>query len=247
MDRRYGGTVMERARPTAWERVAWRPGPISSALFLALVSTPFAALSIQAVSTGTVNSPRQPVDALDAAGMALMTVLVAGLVAGALGGAIARYWPVAGLVVAVFVAWPVAIAMLPSAAAVIGIEYKGAWICIDGCFPWIRDDSLTSGIGAYLSSFFLEAFGPVEVGVLLLLAGFGCSRLRLPLVASGFGLAGFVAVNWWTIAPAGFGSWPYGVPAAAALVVGAAVWILPMWPWRRSASVRRATSAVEVP
>jgi hypothetical protein len=56
-----------------------------------------------------------------------------------------------------------------------------------------------------------------------------------------------VAVNWWTIAPAGFGSWPYGVAAAAALVVGAAVWILPMWPWRRSTAAGRATSAVEVP
>src|SRR4029079_436505 len=111
--------VMERARPTAWDRVMWRPGPIAISLFLALVSTPLAALSIWAVSTGTVSSPRQPVDYLDAILMGLVAVLVAGLVAGALGGWIARYWPVAGLVVAVFVAWPVAIAMLPFAAAVI--------------------------------------------------------------------------------------------------------------------------------
>jgi hypothetical protein len=247
MDRRYGGRVMEGARPTARERVMWRPGPIAVALFLALVSTPLAALSIWAVSTGTVNSPRQPVDYLDAVLMALVAVLVAGLVAGALGGAIARHWPVAGLVVAVFVAWPVAIALLPLTAAVLGFEYGGVWICIDGCFPWIRDDTLTSGIGAYLSSFFLEAFGPLEVGVLLLGIGFVFSLRGHRVVAAGLGLAGFVAVNWWTIAPAGFGSWPYGVAAAAALVSGAAVWILPMWPWRRSTSAGRATSAVEVP
>jgi hypothetical protein len=247
MDRDYGGRVSEGVRSMARDRVTWRPGPIASAVFLALVSTPFAALSIQAVSTGAVNSPREPVEYLDAAGMALVAVLVAGVVAGALGGAISRHWPVAGLVVAVFVAWPVAIAMLPFTAALLGIEYGGVWICIDGCFPWIRDDSLTSGIGAYLSSFFLEAFGPVEVGALLLLAGFGFSRYRLPVVASGFGLAGFVAVNWWTIAPAGFGSWPYGVAAAATLVVGASVWILPMWPWRRSASGDHATGTVVVP
>jgi len=225
----------------------WRPGPIAVALFLALVSTPFAALSIWAVSTGTVNSPRQPVDYLGAAGMALMAVLAAGLIAGALGGWIARYWPVAGLVVAVFVAWPVAIAMLPFAAAVIGIEYSGVEICIDACSHLIRGDSLTSGIGAYLASFFLEFFGPVEVGVLLLGIGYGFSLRGHRVAAAGLGLAGFVAVNWWTIAPAGFGSWPYGVPAAAALVVGAAVWILPMWPWRRAASVGRATSASAVP
>ena len=67
--------------------------------------------------------------------MALVAVLVAGLVAGALGGAIARYWPVAGLVIAVFVAWPVAIAMLPFAAAVPGSRTQAVWICIDSLFP----------------------------------------------------------------------------------------------------------------
>jgi hypothetical protein len=239
--------VMERSRSTAWDRLTWRPGPIAVALLLALVSTPLAALSIWAASTGTVNSPRQPVDYLDAVLMGLVAVLVAGLVAGALGGAIARHRPVAGLVVAVFVAWPVAIAMLPFAAALYGIEYGGVWICFDACSPGIRGDSLSSGIGTYLFSFVIGVLGPVEVGVLLLGIGFGFSLRGHPVVASALGLAGFVAFNWWTIGPAGFGSWPYGIPAAAALVVGAAAWIQPMWPWRRSASVGRATGAAGVP
>src|SRR4029078_10079549 len=107
MDRRYGGRMSEGVRSMARDRVTWRPGPIATAVFLALASTPVAALSIQAVSTGTVNSHREPSGYLDAFGMALVAVLVAGVVAAALGGAIARHWPVAGLVVAVFVAWPV--------------------------------------------------------------------------------------------------------------------------------------------
>jgi hypothetical protein len=167
--------------------VTWRPGPITVALFLALVSTPFAALSIRAVSTGTVNSPREPVEYLAAAGMALVAVLVAGLVAGALGGAIARYWPVAGLVTAVFVAWPVAIATLPFAAAVLGVTYEAVWICVDSCFPTIRDSELSSGIGAYLLSQFLEAFGPIEVAVLLWSSGTGSRGVGSPENGPGLG------------------------------------------------------------
>jgi len=229
MDRRYGGRMSEGVRSMARDRVTWRPGPIATAVFLALASTPVAALSIQAVSTGTVNSHREPVGYLDAVGMALVAVLVAGVVAAALGGAIARHWPVAGLVVAVFVAWPVGIAMLPFAAAVRGIEYGGVWICIDSCSPWIRSSELSSGIGTYLVSQFVEAFGPIEVGILLVGIGYGFARHRHRIVAAGLGLAGFVAFNWWTIVPAGFGSWPYGVPAAGALIIGAAVWVIPLW------------------
>jgi len=233
MDRRYGGRVSEDVRSMARDRLTWRPGPIAIAVFLALVSTPFAGLSIQAVSTGTVNSPREPVGYLDAVGMALVAVLVSGLVAGALGGAIGRHWPIAGLVVAVFLAWPVAIATLPFAAAVLGIRYEAVWLCIDGCFPTIRDSELSSGIGAYLLSQFVEAFGPIEVGILLVGMGYGFARHRYRIVAAGLGLAGFVAFNWWTIVPAGFGRWPYGVPAAGALVVGAIVWVVPLWAGQR--------------
>src|SRR4029079_740167 len=158
---------------------------------------------------------------LDAILMGLVAVLVAGLVAGALGGWIARYWPVAGLVVAGFVSGRRAIAMLPFAAAVIGIEYSGVEICIDACSHLIRDDVLESGIGAYLSSFFLEFFGPVEVGAVLLGIGYGFSLRGHRVVAAGLGLAGFVAVNWWTIAPAGFGSVHYAGPAGPRRVVRA--------------------------
>src|SRR6476646_6836232 len=129
MDRRYGGRVSEGVRSMARDRVTWRPGPIASAVFLALVSTPFAALSIRAASTGTVNSPREPVDYLDAAGMAIVAILVA------------------GLVVADNVAGPVAIAMLPCAAAAPATRYEAVWLCIDSCFPSVRDSDLSSGIG----------------------------------------------------------------------------------------------------
>ena len=57
--------MSEGVRSMARDRVTWRPGPIATAVFLALASTPVAALSIQAVSTGTVNSHREPVGYLD--------------------------------------------------------------------------------------------------------------------------------------------------------------------------------------
>lgn len=204
-------------------------GPVPGAVGLGVISTPFAATSIRAISTGTVGNRVEPIAFSDAMAVALVAVVVAALVAGTIAGRIGRYWPVAGLVVAVFVAWPVAIATLPFAAAVLGITYEAVWICIDACSPWIRDSDLSSGIGAYLVSQFFEAFGPIEIGVLLVGIGYGFARHRHRIVAAGLGLAGFVAFNWWTIVPAGFGSWPYGVPAAGALIVGVAVWVMPLW------------------
>jgi hypothetical protein len=217
-------------RPGGRRVVDRRGGPIIVALGLALVSTPFAAVAIHSSSIplepGYCLQPacypgRGPISIEMALLMALLAVTAAAVVGGGLGGALGATRPIGGLLVAVFVAWPVAIATLPILPTLTGVPYFGVDFCLPNCEPMIVAGVPLSGVSAYGWSLYLGLTGLVEVGALLALIAFAFARWRHRRIAAVIGLAAFVSLNLWSVIEA--------LPAAAALIVGAVIWVVPFW------------------
>lgn len=63
--------------------------------------------------------------------IALVAVVTAGYIGGAIGGRFVRRAPLLGLLLAVAIAWPVAIATLPILPTLAGEAYATGYVCIE--------------------------------------------------------------------------------------------------------------------
>jgi hypothetical protein len=204
--------------------VAARPwGPLVLAVGLALGSIPFAAVSIHAVSADRHSYPGPPtfVDWGVAVPMAVVAVLLAALVAGTVAGFVVRRRPVGGMVLALFLAWPVAIVSLPIIPALFEVPYSGLWFCIDSCSAMISSSPL-SGATAYLLGVWIGVVGPIEIAAILAGLGYWASRRHHRSISAVFGMAAWLTFNAWVIAFPTLDSFPGVLPAALALLVGCA-------------------------
>jgi hypothetical protein len=234
---------------TALRRLVRSPiGPTLTALVLALISAPFVAFAIVRESVPPWIGPfDEPVDPGIAIAIACIAVIAGGLVGGTIGGRLLRRSPVAGLLVAVAVAWPIAIATLPMVPTLLGVEYRTAFGCISSCNPTIRAGDLASGAISYAASVFSGVFLIVPpVGALALaIAAWVASRRHRPIVAIVLGLSAVTSYNFWSIV--GSSSW-HSLGGAegpfALLVIGAVMWVALYWPRTSSPSGLEATRLV---
>lgn len=206
---------------TGWIADRWQ-SPRFAALCLGLLSTPFAVATIVSSSTPAYGNRDgvEPVSFGVALLVALGAVTAGSLAGGILGGSVVRKQPVLGLALALVVAWPVAIATLPLLPALLGWPYQ-AYVCTDGCTPWITAEVPLSGLTEYAGMLATAFYGPAEVaGVLALIAIVSAGSNRI--FASVFTILAFVALNFWSIAAASGAT-----PAMLALIVGAVIWAGP--------------------
>lgn len=187
------------------------------ALGLAALSTPFAFLAIRAAATqrgsNSIDAPRDG----DVLQLAIAAVLLAGLVGGVGAGRLAPARPAMATAVAIGLGWFTGVVAIPLVAALRGIPYQGAWICIDGCEAMLRSTDPLSGVAAWWAGVLASLYGPVIVTIG---ATIGALMIRshraLATVASAVAV---IASTFWAM-------W-LAAPAAIALVLGVAVWIAP--------------------
>ncbi len=211
-------------------RFAERPrGPLLLALGLSLLSAPIVAWALT-IEPGPLNSHGWEQPALgQAVVVALVAVVMAGLVGGGIGGLVVREHPTTGALVAIALAWPVALSTLPIIATVVGARVQQAYICRESACGFAIDyANPLSGVGAYALSVAMSAV----LGVPALLA-VGClvgSWVMVRRADGGIASAALVVVAYaclhlpWVVIVVFAGS-AVGLVAFACLAVGVVVWV----------------------
>jgi hypothetical protein len=108
--------------------------------------------------------------------LASISVLGAALAGGFVGGVVRRRYRATGAIIALAIAWPVGIALLPAAASLLGFHVAAGIFCFDTCTPMVTSADPTSGIVAYANSTFMTTFPQVGlfgavIGGSLVIAG----------------------------------------------------------------------------
>lgn len=205
-----------------------RGGPTFFALALAIISIPFATLAIMLAGVDSSGDPT-PVDTGLALVMALVAVVAGALVGGTLGGLVVRRRPLLGLGLAIGSAWPTALATLSIVPGLVGREYGAVRMCFDSCSPVIRGDSTLSAIAGYGISLLFTAIVAVPAAGILLFIAWELGRRRRRALQPVFVAAAVVAIDSWSM-------WS-GALAAAALVAGSLVWVLPHRPGAEAGAI----------
>jgi hypothetical protein len=129
-----------------------------------------AAASIPVVTFSLLHQPQadeleslgsQPMSLPEAVVLASISVLGAALAGGFVGGLVRRRYRATGAIVALAIAWPVGIALLPAAASLLGFHLAAGIFCFDTCTPMVTSADPTSGIVAYGNSTFMTTFPQV--------------------------------------------------------------------------------------
>lgn len=150
-------------------------GPTLLALVLGLVTLPIVAVlgptlvpgaPIASSSSAPYAPPLDPARWWSAVG----SVMGAALVAGTVGGWVARRNLFAGAATAVVCAWIIGIAMIPVVPVLLGIPFEAVPFCIDSCGAAI-DGELGAGLVAFASLGFVFAFAVAWPQFLILVAG----------------------------------------------------------------------------
>ncbi|MDO8483429.1 MAG: hypothetical protein Q7S35_00625 [Candidatus Limnocylindrales bacterium] len=221
-----------------------RLGPTLLAVAAALVSTPFVATAIVTMSASPfgpeLDSGPPPIDFAHAVPIALVAVVTAGLIGGAIGGRFVRRAPLSGLLLAVAFAWPVAIATLPIVPTLRGELYATGFFCFDVCTPEIRSGDLLSGLTAYGGSVLAGIISilTATIAIVLAIGAWVARRRDHARVAAVLGLAAYGTFNLVSV----LGRTGDGLPFLC-LVVGAVIWVAPYWARWERVRPRAATAA----
>jgi hypothetical protein len=193
--------------------------PVVTAVVFAVLSILPVAWSLQSVpahqaSLADWSPPGWPGALL----LATCAGLVAAVAGGYVGGRVRVPQPVAGALMALVMAWPIGITVLPLAAATFGVHLRAGIWCIDGCTAYLSDAAPWSGPGAYAQSFTGLALGMPEVGavVFLFLARLALRRARV-ILGIAFVVAAYGALHMDSV----LGD---GATAFACLGVGVVAW-----------------------
>ena len=194
-------------------------GPVVTAVVFAVLSILPVAWSLESVpahqaSLADWSPPGWPGALL----LATCAGLVAAVAGGYVGGRVRVPQPVAGALMALVMAWPIGITVLPLAAATFGVHLRAGIWCIDGCTAYLSDAAPWSGPGAYAQSFTGLALGMPEVGavVFLFLARLALRRARV-ILGIAFVVAAYGALHMDSV----LGD---GATAFACLGVGVVAW-----------------------
>jgi len=151
--------------------------PVALAVLFGLLSIPIVAVRFAVTPDWALYPDNASLDWLplgsgDALVLAACAVLAASAVGGACGGFFVRRHPVGATLVAIATAWPVAIAVLPFAAARLGIDLRLARACFFNCSANLTSENPGSGLVAYAQSLVVGAMllVPLAVAAVLFLA-----------------------------------------------------------------------------
>jgi hypothetical protein len=198
-----------------------RLGPVLLALGLAILSIPIVAGAL--MNTGAPGYYELPDPAFgDVLVLAAVACLASAGLAGVIGGAVLRQHRVLGPLVAIGLAWPIAVTLVPLVANALGIHYQAVVFCLDSCSVEIDSAKPFSGIAAVA--------GTIQMGVMtivpdiILLAALwaadraargGSNGAAAALVVLGFG-----ALDWPAFACGG----ATGLLPFAILAIGVTLW-----------------------
>jgi hypothetical protein len=195
-------------------------GPVVTGVVLAVLSILPVAWSLQ---SGPVDWQASLMDwrppgwpgALLIAACASLAAAVAG---GYVGGRVHAEHRVGGALVALAIAWPLGITVLPLAAATFGVHLRTGTMCIDGCTAYLSDAAPWSGPGAYAQSFMGLIFVVPEViaVVFLILARLALRRAHV-ILGIVFVVAAYGALHMYSVLSD-------GATAFACLGVGVVAW-----------------------
>jgi hypothetical protein len=156
-------------------------GPTLLAIFFAVLSLPFVALSLDAAEYGAASgygaSPvHVPGGDLGRWAGAFGAVVAAALVAGTIGAPLVRAHAIRGALFTTLAAWVVGITALPILPVLLHVNRNGdlgfGMLCLDSCGPLIHTRDALSGLGE-VKLFWLGPIGaPVAFG--LLVVGVAC-------------------------------------------------------------------------
>jgi hypothetical protein len=151
-------------------------GPTLLAIFLALLSLPFVALSLDAAEYGAasgygVSPVHVPGGDLGRWAGAFGAVVAAALVAGTIGAPWVRAHAIRGALFTTLAAWVVGITALPVLPVLLQVNRNGdlgfGMLCLDSCGPLIHTRDALSGLGE-VELFWLGPIGePVAFGLLV--------------------------------------------------------------------------------
>ncbi len=201
---------------------AGRWGPTTLAVALAIVATPLVALSFLAPPIFELDETFQAPSLGTALLVAGLASAGAAVVGGTVGGFVVPRHATLGTLLALALAWPLAIVLTPLAATAIGQPFETAFSCFDTCGAMIQAGEIESGVGSYLVALFTSAVTIVPL-VLLGICVFGAYRLNqsgYPFVGALVLAFGYGSMHWIAIlggAPplVGFTSLALGVAAWA--------------------------------
>ena len=219
------------------ERLGAGPfGPVKVAVALALPSSLLVAASFLLPPVFEVDANFQPPSLAGAVIVGLVACLGAAAAGGAIGGVMVRRHPTLGGILALAIAWPVAVSLLSIAAKVAGVTFEAAYSCFDTCGPMVNDDDALSGLGAYLISAFVSMVTIVPI-VIAGVCVFGAYKLNAsgsPFAASIVLAIGYASLHFMTLLG---GAAP--LVAYVCLLVGVALWTAAL----RGPSLRQVTGA----
>ena len=195
-------------------------GPVVTAVVFAVLSILPVAWSLQSgpaeaqASLADWSPPGWPGALL----LATCASLVAAVAGGYVGGRVRVPQPVAGALMALVMAWPIGITVLPLAAATFGVHLRTGIGCIYGCTGYLSDAAPWSGPGAYAQSFMgLVLVMPEVVAVVFLfLARLALRRARV-ILGIAFVVAAYGALHMYSVLGG-------GATAFACLGVGVVAW-----------------------
>ena len=173
-------------------------GPVVTAVVFAVLSIVPVAWSLQIGPDDWMAQQARwrPPGFPGALGLAACASLAAAIAGGYLGGRVRATHRVVGALVALAIAWPVGITVLPLAAATLRVPLVAGIGCLDSCDAMLHDSDPWGGLGAYLYSYmWLITVVPEGVAlVLLFLARLAARRARVALGAA-LVVAAFGALN----------------------------------------------------
>jgi hypothetical protein len=221
-----------------------RWGPVRAALSLAAVSVvPVAASLLIPPDLGDVRTgsdgvpiPWEPLTPGEAIVLAGVVLGIAAVVSGWLAGRAWRIRPWLGATVAIWVAWALAIGLLPLIAAILGLPLFTPVSCFTGCDAQLRSDEPFSGFiggAAWLLGVLVIPYVAFFVGLALVAAV--RHRWFVATVLAVIALHG--TFNWFSVIVAG----PPGTIPYACLAAGVTVWAL--WMRRNEAASSAVTTS----
>ena len=177
-----------------------RSGPSKLAVALAIASIPLVGLSFLLPPLFEVDEQFTPPQVLHAFVIAAVATLGAAIAGGGIGGLVVRTRPTLGALLALAIAWPLAVALVSVIPALLKLPFETAYSCFDTCGPTVHSRDPASGAGIYLVSTVISLLTIVP-GLIAAICLFGAYKLNQggsPFVATivlaiGYGALDYLA------------------------------------------------------
>jgi hypothetical protein len=175
-------------------------GPIKLAVALAIVSIPLVGLSFLLPPLFEADPGFSPPEILPAFVIAGLATVGAAIAGGGVGGLVVRTRPTIGALLALAIAWPLAVSLVSIAATLLKVPFETAYSCFDTCGPTVHSRDAASGAGMYLISTVISILTivPPIIAAICLFGAYKLNQGGSPFVATivlaiGYGALDYLA------------------------------------------------------